>query len=138
MGADANEANQTTIDRRSWGTSRTAQDSSRYTFLSNHKVTVTIRSKEYLTPFERVIGTPTVVSGRGHCPQTAHLESGVSAVSLRVETRTTFQTTGDVGDGNPTACSCRLGAWFSSPVGLHDVEVLRYTGRSTSASATFL
>ena len=65
----------------------------------------------------------------GYCLQTAHLESGASAVSL--ETWPTFQTMGCGKDGNPMCfnpitCWCNLDVRFPSFVGPHDVEVLKY------------
>jgi len=69
---------------RSRGTSYCRSDRGpRYTFLSIYKIAVTIRINEYLNFLsKRTVETLTGASGHGHCLQTAHLESGASAVSL--------------------------------------------------------
>jgi len=52
----------------------------------------THESSKYPESFKETVRTQTVASGRGYCPQTAHLESGTSAVSF--ETQPTPRTMG--------------------------------------------
>ena len=72
---------------------------------------------------------PYVASGRGYYLQTAHLESGALAFSLKSQPAP--KTTEGGKGGKPTYFGrtirwCHLDAQFSVFVGSHEEEVLRY------------
>ena len=96
----------------------------RYTFLSNHKVTVTIRINECPMSFKGAVGTPTVVSGRGHCSKPRICNPAPRPFPSKPGQPSKLQETW----GTATPPHASATSTLDSPIplcSLHDVEVLR-------------